>query len=71
MKLYLLEAVSANVRLDWAWYQTMDYLGLDEEPEMKDLEFPETFEDTQEAMNLIRDLAEAISKDMTFHNLAI
>jgi uncharacterized protein YecE (DUF72 family) len=39
--------------------------------EITNLQFPDTFSDTREAMDLIRDLAEAISKDMTFHNLAI
>lgn len=63
-KLRLLEASCESMRLDKEWVAACEIVGCD-------TKFPFFFEDTQEAMKLIKDLTEAISKDLTFHNLPI
>lgn len=66
-KLRLLAACCDSMRLDTTWQDA----AATSDSDIATLDFPEFFEDTQEAMKLIKDLTEAISKDLTFHNLPI
>ena len=66
-KLFLLEACCDSMRLGKDWEEAACTWDSD----IATLQFPETFEDTQEAMKLIQDLSRAISADTTFHNLPI
>lgn len=63
-KLRLLEASCQSMRMDKEWVAACGIEGCD-------TRFPFFFEDTQEAMKLIKNLAEAIASDMAFHNLPI
>lgn len=67
-KLRFLAACCDSMRLDTTW---QDAVATASDSDIATLDFPEFFEDTQEAMKLIKDLTEAISRDLTFHNLPI
>lgn len=67
-KLSLLETAAQTARCDSLWELSV-FVAAD--PRTTNLHFPETFDDTQEAMRLIKDLTEAISRDLAFHDLPI